>query len=401
MVMLNLEDITIREILGRDYYIFTDDFRDYQVSKLINNASFLVIGGAGSIGSATVKEIFKHNPKVLHVIDINENNLSELVRDIRSSMGYIKGDFRTFVIDIGSQIFEKFLNDQCSYDFILNFSALKHVRSERDDYTLMRMIEVNILNVIKTLEQASLRRIKKYFTVSTDKSTNPVNMMGASKRIMEIFLMKYKDRVEISTTRFPNVAFSDGSLLHSFVNRILKRQPLVFPANIMRYFITPYEASMLCLLTCLTGLNGELFLPKVGSRLTLISFSELANKFLNYLGFEPFICESEEEARKLASVLPDKGKWACYISPTDTTGEKEKEEFYTEKDCINWNRYQDIGVTEISYHCDDRLLERFLSEIENMKKRKNWTKSELLGLFKEILPEFSHIETYRYLDDKM
>jgi FlaA1/EpsC-like NDP-sugar epimerase len=399
--MFTLDNSKILKIIGRENYLFINDFIEYDVPTLIRNASFLVIGGAGSIGAATVKEIFKHHPKVLHVIDINENNLAELVRDIRSSIGYIEGDFKTYVIDTGSDIFEKFIEEQCSYDYILNFSALKHVRSEKDIYTLMRMIEVNILNVIKTLKKASSKGVKRYFTVSTDKSTNPVNMMGASKRIMEISLLMFKDKIKINTSRFPNVAFSDGSLLCSFINRILKGQPLVFPKDVMRYFISPYEASLLCLISCTTGQNAELFIPKIEQRLPLTSFAEIAEKFLNHLGFELYICNSEEEARNLAPTLPAKGKWACYISQTDTTGEKEQEEFYTDSDLIDWTRYKDIGVTELSFKGNQELLEKFLSELERMRKRKEWTKSELVNLFKEILPEFNHFETYRYLDDKM
>jgi len=218
------------------------------LQEQVEHASFLVLGGAGSIGQAVTKEIFKRSPKKLHVVDISENNLVELVRDIRSSYGYIKGDFKTFALDIGSKVYDAFIEKDGQYDYVLNLSALKHVRSEKDPFTLMRMIEVNILNTLKTCLQSQAKGVKKYFCVSTDKAANPVNMMGASKRIMELFLMREANQLPISTARFANVAFSDGSLLHGFQNRIIKKQPIAAPDDVKRYFITQEEAGQLCLI---------------------------------------------------------------------------------------------------------------------------------------------------------
>ncbi|MEW6528102.1 MAG: UDP-N-acetylglucosamine 4,6-dehydratase, partial [Spirochaetota bacterium] len=341
----------IFDILDRKSIFFLEDLKVNEdfIKKIISNSSFLVIGGAGSIGSATVKEIFKRNPKLLHVVDISENNLAELVRDLRSSYGYIEGEFKTLAIDVGSDIYDKFFEDFGKYDYVLNFSALKHVRSEKDPYTLMRMVHVNILNTIKTVEQSINKGVKKYFCVSTDKATNPVNMMGASKRIMELFLMKYANKIDISTARFANVAFSDGSLLHSFSYRIQKRQPIVAPDDIKRYFITPSESGALCLLSSLLGQNLEIFFPKLDPEKDMLTFWEIAQRFLNSLGYDPYVCNSEEEARELATVLPEKGQWACYISKTDTSGEKEYEEFYADKDIIDWSKFKDIGVIKMKY----------------------------------------------------
>ena len=221
-----------------------------------------MIGGAGSIGQAVTKEIFKRNPRKLHIVDISENNMVELVRDIRSSDGYINGEFKTFALDAGSYAYDAFIKADGEYDYVLNLSALKHVRSEKDPYTLMRMVEVNILNTIKTIQQAKDKGIKKYFCVSTDKAANPVNMMGASKRIMEHFLMRESKDIDISTARFANVAFSDGSLLHSFNQRIQKKQPIVAPNDIKRYFVTPQESGELCLMSCLLGDTKDIFFPK-------------------------------------------------------------------------------------------------------------------------------------------
>ncbi|MCS7214640.1 MAG: UDP-N-acetylglucosamine 4,6-dehydratase [Thermodesulfovibrio sp.] len=399
--MFPQNEYEILKIIGRKFNLFEEDLQLYPLDEKIRDSKFLVLGGAGSIGSAVVKEIFKRNPQVLHVVDLSENNLAELVRDIRSSLGYIEGDFKTFAIDIGTDIYDKFFNDSVIYDYILNFSALKHVRSEKDPYTLMRMIEVNILNTIKTLEQSIKKGVKKYFCVSTDKATNPVNMMGASKRIMELFLVDYSNKIDISTARFANVAFSDGSLLHSFIMRIQKLQPIVIPKNVKRYFITQRESAILCLLSCLYGNNLEIFFPKLNSEQHMKDFWEIAKNLLNYLGYEPYLTEKEQEARNLSTTLPKEGRWACYLSDTDTTGEKEYEEFYSDTDQIDWNRFKDIGVIKMKLNFRREKLTHFVSEIKRMREKGSWNKANLIALFIEILPEFRHLERQKYLDEKM
>ncbi len=245
----------ILKLIGRTSELFVDDINNHEeeLSRIVSASRFLVIGGAGSIGQATVKEIFKRNPKKLHVVDISENNLVELVRDIRSTFGYITGDFQTYALDVGSYVYDAFWDADGEYDYVLNLSALKHVRSEKDPYTLMRMIDVNIFNTEKTIKQAIEKGVKKYFCVSTDKAANPANMMGASKRIMEVFLMQLSEHISISTARFANVAFSDGSLLHGFNQRIQKRQPIVAPNDVKRYFVTPQESGELCLMSAIFG----------------------------------------------------------------------------------------------------------------------------------------------------
>ena len=250
--------------IGRSNPLFADDINEYsaQLESIVESSSFLVIGGAGSIGQAVVKEIFKRNPKKLHVVDISENNLTELVRDIRSSFGYIEGDFKTYALDIGSIEYDAFIKYDGKYDYVLNLSALKHVRSEEDPFTLMRMIDVNIFNTDKTIRQSIDNGAKKYFCVSTDKAANPINMMGASKRIMEMFLMRRSLDINISTARFANVAFSDGSLLHGFNQRIEKGQPIAAPSDIKRYFVTPQESGELCLMSCIFGKDRDIFLDR-------------------------------------------------------------------------------------------------------------------------------------------
>lgn len=319
----------VLKLIGRNEALFSADVDKNApaLKEIVSNSTFLVIGGAGSIGQAVTKEIFKRNPKKLHVVDISENNMVELVRDIRSSMGYVDGEFKTFALDAGSFEYDAFIKADGEYDYVLNLSALKHVRSEKDPFTLMRMVEVNILNTIKTIQQARDNGTQKYFCVSTDKAANPVNMMGASKRIMEMFLMRESQNIDISTARFANVAFSDGSLLHSFNQRIQKKQPIVAPNDIKRYFVTPQESGELCLMSCLLGDDRDIFFPKLNEDLHLITFSEIAVKFLDMMGYEAHLCSSEEEARELVDFLPQEGKWPCLFTESDTTGEKDFEEF--------------------------------------------------------------------------
>ena len=303
--------MNILNLIGRDTEIFTKDIstKEQELSKIVSGSTFLVIGGAGSIGQAVTKEIFKRNPLKLHVVDISENNMVELVRDLRSSFGYIDGDFQTFALDIGSIEYDAFIESDGKYDYVLNLSALKHVRSEKDPFTLMRMIDVNIFNTEKTVKQAIEKGSKKYFCVSTDKAANPVNMMGASKRIMEMYLMNLSQKITISTARFANVAFSDGSLLHGFNQRIQKRQPIVAPNDIKRYFVTPKESGELCLMSCIFGENRDVFFPKLNQDLHLITFADIAVTYLAELGYQPYLCASEEEARQMMATLPKQGKW--------------------------------------------------------------------------------------------
>ena len=391
------------ELIGRKEKLFIEDFKRFEkeISEKIRKSKFLVLGGAGSIGQAVTKEIFKRNPKKLHVVDISENNLVELVRDLRSSLGYIEGDFKTFALDIGSVEYDVFIEQDGNYDYILNLSALKHVRSERDPYTLMRMIDVNIFNTNKTILQSIENKSKKYFCVSTDKAANPVNMMGASKRIMEMFLMQYSEKILISTARFANVAFSDGSLLHSFNQRIQKKQPIVAPNDIKRYFVIPEEAGELCLASCILGENRDIFFPKLSESLHLISFSEIAERYLLNLGYEPHLCETEEEARANINDHISKKRWPCLFSSSDTTGEKDFEEFFTNKETLDMNRFNDFGIIKNKLTFDGEKLNYFVNAINNLKSNKSWNKDKLVQIFHHMIPDFKHKETGKYLDSKM
>jgi FlaA1/EpsC-like NDP-sugar epimerase len=393
----------VLSLIGRIAPLFSTDVVscEKELSDLIPVSSFLVIGGAGSIGKALTREIFKRNPRLLHVVDISENNMVELVRDIRSSIGYGNGEFATFAIDAGSDIFDTFITNGPGYDYVLNLSALKHVRSEKDPWTLMRMVDVNIFNTDKTMRQAKAKGAKKYFCVSTDKAANPVNMMGASKRIMEMFLMRRSLEMPVSTARFANVAFSDGSLLYGFNRRIEKEQPLSAPNDVRRYFVTPKESGELCLLSALLGENRDLFFPKLDEKVNLITFSEIAERYLRHLGYEPVQCATEDEARAKVGELKAKRKWPVYFFSSDTTGEKNFEEFYTNRETLDMERFERIGVIKNGPDYDAQRLEHFEKTIADMRRRGVWTRKGLIELFNETIPEFDHKETGKFLDGRM
>ena len=393
----------ILKLIDRSELLFSTDINCNAelLTEIVSNSTFLIIGAAGSIGQAVTKEVFKRNPKKLHAVDISENNLTELVRDIRSSLGYIDGDFRTFALDIGSIEYDAFIEFDGKYDYVLNLSALKHVRSEEDPFTLMRMIDVNIFNTDKTIKQSIDNGTKKYFCVSTDKAANPVNMMGASKRIMEMFLMRRSLDINISTARFANVAFSDGSLLYSFNRRIEKVQPIVAPNDIKRYFLTPQESGELCLMSCIFGENRDIFFPKLNETLHLISFADIAVKYLKNNGFEPYLCKKEDEARKLIKTLPEQGKWPCLFTKSNTTGEKNFEEFYTDKEILDMDRFKNLGIIKNSPEFDDEKLNYFENSMNNLKSSLSWTKPQILEQFFNLIPEFSYKDVGKYLDGKM
>lgn len=375
--------MNILQLIGRDKELFVNDIEQNEsaLSDIVSHSSFLVLGGAGSIGQAVVKEIFKRNPLKLHVVDISENNLVELVRDIRSSFGYIDGDFQTFALDIGSVAYDAFWKADGQYDYVLNLSALKHVRSEKDPFTLMRMIQTNIFNTDKTLEQSIQKGVKKYFCVSTDKAANPVNMMGASKRIMEMFVNKRSRDIPVSMARFANVAFSDGSLLHGFDQRIRKLQPIVAPHDIRRYFVIPKESGELCLISCIFGENGDIFFPKLSEHLHLITFAEIAIKYLKAKGLEPYVCASEDEARQMVQQLDLSKHWPCLFTLSDTTGEKDFEEFYTDKEVLDLNRFESVGIIKNQQENYDGQINYFSQAIESMLNQKSWDKQAIMDLF--------------------
>jgi len=395
--------MNIYSLIARDNELFASDIASKRnlLKKLVGESRFLVIGGSGSIGQSVTKEIFKRDPKALHIVDISENNMVELVRDIRSSEGYSSGEFKTFAIDCGSLEFDALINSEGPYDYVFNLSALKHVRSEKDPYTLMRMIMVNVFNTVKTLRLANKMGAKKYFCVSTDKAANPVNMMGASKRIMEMFLMRESLNQNISMARFANVAFSDGSLLHGFNQRFLKKQPFSAPNDVKRYFLTPQESGELCLLSGLLGNNRDIFFPKLNKTSHLITFAEIAVRFLENYGYEAYECKSENEARENIDELIKKNMWPCYFFKSDTTGEKDFEEFFTDNEDLDMNSFESIGIIQNDSEFDDVKLDEFVNGIQLLRKEGTWNKDDIVKLYFSILPKFDHKETGKYLDQRM
>ncbi len=397
----------ILNLVGRSEPLFEKDIEGLreELKSIISSSKFLVVGGAGTIGSAICRGLFAMDPKVLHVVDLSENNMVELVRDIRSSTGYGTGEFATFAIDCGSYIFECFIEEQKKriggYDYIFNTSALKHVRSEKDPFTLMRMIDTNIFYSDRLMKAAAQMSAKNYFCVSTDKAANPANMMGASKRIMEMFLTRRSKDVPLAMARFANVAFSDGSLLHGFNMRMQKNQPLSAPCDVRRYFVTPKESGELCILSALTGDNRDIYFPKLSKELNLVTFSSIAEKYLTNLGYEPVHCATEQEARDRVIELKRKKQWPVYFFESDTTGEKDFEEFYTDREVLVMDRFESIGIIKNDPEYDEKKLDMFIDRIGTLRTGHSFSREELVSLFNEMIPEFNHKETGKFLDGRM
>jgi len=390
-------------LLNRTESIFKEDVDNLnnELIDVVSKSKILVVGGAGSIGQSVVLELFKRSPKLLHVVDLSENNLVELVRNIRGSLPREKGEFKTFAIDSMSPEFSALIENQKSYDYVFNLSAMKHVRSEKDPYTLMRLIKVNILNSYYLLKSISKGRgLKNYFCVSSDKASNPVSMMGASKKIMEKFLLNERDECHINMSRFANVAFSDGSLLYGFHNRLQKKQPLAAPDDVKRYFISSQESGELCLLTNFFGKNAEIFFPKMDPEKDMVTFSEIAINFLRYHGYDYIDCNDEEEARDLVKNIETSKKWPCLFTKSDTTGEKEFEEFYEKNDDINLSKFSSIGLIK-NIPRNNISFKDFVDRIDRLIESKNWQKEDIVSIFEDFLPDYNHEELNTNLDQKM
>ncbi|MDO9254794.1 MAG: polysaccharide biosynthesis protein [Bacteroidales bacterium] len=401
----DLDTFIRKYVTHRDESLLNADFLKYdaEMQKRITGKSVLVIGGAGSIGSSYIKAILKFNIRKLVVVDINENGLTELVRDLRSSTGYnIPAEFITYPVNFGDSVFEKIFSHHGPFQIVANFAAHKHVRSEKDIYSIEAMIENNVLKARKLLELLLQSPPEHFFCVSTDKAANPVNIMGASKKLMEEMIMAYSTKLSIKTARFANVAFSNGSLPLGFLDRLNKRQPWSCPKGIRRFFVSPQESGELCLIASIMGESGDIFFPKLDENIDMIPFDQMALDLLKTLGLKPDICQSEEEARQKALLLNETSTtYPIYFFGSDTSGEKSFEEFYTEKEILDKVSFINLGVVKNSLKRSVQEIDLIFDQLHTLFKSQNVTKASIVDILKVYLPNFEHIETGKGLDSKM
>ncbi|SHF38726.1 Polysaccharide biosynthesis protein [Bacteroides faecichinchillae] len=402
--MLNINQFIGENITSRPVSMFLSDIEvnKKQLRKEIEGKSLLVIGGAGSIGSSYIRSMLSFKPSKLVVVDLNENGLAELTRDLRSTYGmYVPEEYRTYTLNFSDPIFERIFRKEQGFDIVANFSAHKHVRSEKDEYSVQALIENNVIKAKKLLDLLAEYPPKHFFCVSTDKAANPVNIMGASKRIMEDMIMAYSSKFKVTTARFANVAFSNGSLLAGFIDRIMKKQPLAAPCDVKRYFVSPEESGQICMLACILGNNGEIFFPKLGEE-KMITFSTICDRFLQTLGYEKKECATDEEARKYASEMSDNSKiYPVIYFKSDTTGEKDYEEFFVPGEKLNVERFFSLGVIEDVKKRPLSELNSFFEELEILFSNPDCHKSDIVSALQRFLPNFDHEERGKNLDQKM
>lgn len=402
--MIDLNAFISLYVTRREKSLFLQDIENNKdiLSENIKGKTVLVIGGAGSIGSSFIKAILPFEPAELVVVDINENSLAELTRDLRSTNGiYMPSNYMTYPIDFATQVFKRMFINRKGFDIVANFSAHKHVRSEKDIYSVEALLRNNVLNIKMLLELLEEYPPERYFCVSTDKAANPVNIMGASKRLMEDVIFSYSDKFSVHTARFANVAFSNGSLPSGFLSRILKHQPLSAPYDVKRYFVSPEESGQICMLACMLGDNREIFFPKLEKN-QMMTFDLIATSLLQYLGYEVLECNSDEEAiQEAVKLLQGSKRYPVYYSISDTSGEKAFEEFYTETEHIELDRFNSLGVITGKKALDKGSIISFFDELDFMFSKRNTTKEQIVGVMKKYLPNFNHIETEKILDSKM
>jgi len=402
--MFNLDSFIYSKVLNRANSMFLNDItlHSQELKEKIHNKSFLVIGGAGSIGSSFVKAILRFEPSELVVVDINENALAELTRDLRSTKGmYVPEEFITYPMDFASPVFEKMFISRGGFDYVANFSAHKHVRSEKDIYSVEALIQNNVLHAKGLLDLLSKYPPLVYFCVSTDKAANPVNIMGASKRIMEDLIFSYSDKFPVKTARFANVAFSNGSLPAGFVARLSKLQPISAPLDVKRYFVSPEESGQICMMACMLGNNREIFFPKLEES-QMMTFDSIATEFLKAHGYDILLCDSDEEAIELSSTLKEGSlKYPVHFSVSNTSGEKSFEEFFTEEESVDLQRFSSLGVIIDKAIPDKENVDEIYSGLSSAFKKDNISKEEIVKLIKAYLPSFEHIEKDKSLDSKM
>ena len=402
--MFELNSFISQYVTKRPQSMFLEDIENHRekLTEKIKDKNVLVIGGAGSIGSSYIKAVLPFQPKSLVVVDINENALAELTRDLRSTKGtFVPEDYVPYPMDFASPVFEKMFRNRGGFDIVANFSAHKHVRSEKDIYSVEALLQNNVLHAKKLLDLLAEFPPEEYFCVSTDKAANPVNIMGASKRIMEDVIFSYSDKFPVKTARFANVAFSNGSLPAGFLSRIAKQQPLSAPSDVKRYFVSPEESGQICMLACMLGANREIFFPKL-EEAQMMTFDAIATALLQEYGYEVLQCSSDEEAIAKAEALRGGSKkYPVHYSGSNTSGEKAFEEFYTEQEQVDMERLHSLGIITGKEIPNNEQIDVLFEKLENAFERDTLTKEEVVSIIAEYLPNFEHIEKGKSLDSKM
>ena len=403
MILPNISEFIKQFVTKREKSFFEIDLisNKEKLNEEINKKSVLVIGGAGTIGSSFIKAILKFIPSELIVVDTNENGLTELTRTLRSDININVPDiYLTYPMSFSSEVFYKMLKNHGPFDIVANFAAHKHVRSEKDAFSIEAMIKNNVIDAKRFLDYLKKNKPSHFFCVSTDKAANPVNVMGASKKLMENVIMAYSKDFKITTARFANVAFSNGSLLFGYIERLLQRQPITCPSDVKRFFVSPEESGEICLLTCILGSSGVIFFPKLNDD-QLVNFKAVTLDFFKYLNREIKICHSEAEAKEAANLMDDNSSYPCYFFRTDTSGEKLYEEFYTQDDQVNLNKFESIGVVKNSKKPSYSEIHSVINDLNTLFDRQKYRKEDIIKLMNYLLPNFKHIETGKSLDQKM
>lgn len=399
--MIDIEAFIADCVIRRKESMFQQDLLQHReaLRKRIAGKSVLVIGGAGSIGSSFIKALLPFEPRSLVVVDTNENGLTELTRDLRSSGIYVPDDYVTYPMSYADTTFTKLFKKRGGFDIVANFSAHKHVRSEKDLYSVEALLKNNVMNAKGLLDLLCDYKPEHFFCVSTDKAANPVNIMGGSKKLMEDMIMAYANEFCVTTARFANVAFSNGSLPAGFLERIAKHQPLSAPSDVTRYFVSPEESGQICLMACMLGKTGQIYFPKLSEE-QVLTFSEIARALLRELGYEPLECKDEQEA--IAKAKAGDGKqYPVYFSKSDTTGEKPYEEFYTEGEEVNLAQYKSLGVITVKDFKTRAAIEELIRTFAALFEREDTKKEDITRVMKAFLVNFDHKETGKYLDAKM